>query len=123
MSPIRSLLALPVACTLAVAACSDDGGTQPPPPGPAAAVLTGDITASRTLDADTVYTLSGYVKVKNGAVLTIPAGTKIVGDTTAAGSSLWILRGSRIVANGTAAAPIVFTSARAAGNRAPGGWG
>ncbi len=123
MAAIRSLLALPTAFAFVLAACSDDSGTQPPPPGASAAVLTGDITASRTLHADTVYTLGGYVKVKNGAVLTIEAGTRIVGDTTVAGSSLWILRGSRIVANGTAADPIVFTSARAAGTRAPGDWG
>ena len=84
---------------------------------------TADITANRTLYADTVYVLSGYVKVKNAATLTIQAGTKIVGDTTVVGSSLWILRGSKIVANGTAAQPIVFTSQRAPGHRAPGDWG
>jgi hypothetical protein len=84
---------------------------------------TADITASRTLYADTVYVLSGYVKVKNGATLTIQPGTKIVGDTNAVGSSLWILRGSKIVANGTSAQPIVFTSQRSAPNRKPGDWG
>ena len=51
--------------------------------GPATAVVTGPITASRTLFADTTYTLSGYVKVASGATLTVQAGTKIVGDTTA----------------------------------------
>src|SRR5262245_51848395 len=84
---------------------------------------TADITASRTLYADTVYVLSGYVKVKNGATLTIQPGTKIVGDTNIVGSSLWILRGSKIIGNGTSAQPIVFTSQRSAGNRAPGDWG
>jgi hypothetical protein len=87
------------------------------------ATLTGTIAASRTLSADTVYVLSGYVKVQSGAVLTVQAGTRIVGDTTVPGSSLWILRGARIEANGTAADPIVFTSQRAAGTRKPGDWG
>jgi hypothetical protein len=91
--------------------------------GLAAATLSGNITASRTLLADTVYTLSGFVKVQNGAVLTIQPGTRIVGDTTVPSSSLWILRGAQIQANGTAAQPIVFTSARAPGNRKPGDWG
>lgn len=91
--------------------------------GLAAATLTGNIAVSRTLRSDTVYTLSGYVKVQNGAVLTIEPGTKIIGDTAVAGSSLWILRGARLEANGTAADPIVFTSARSAGNRKPGDWG
>ncbi len=87
------------------------------------AVINADIIASRTLFSDTVYVLSGFIKVKNGAVLTILPGTKIVGDTNVVGSSLWILRGSRIEANGTQAQPIVFTSQRAPGNRKPGDWG
>lgn len=105
------------------AACSDDdnGGTGPGPVG--AAVLTGTIAANRTLSSDTVYTLSGYVKVQAGATLTIEPGTTILGDSTVAGSSLWILRGAQINANGTATDPIVFTSAKAVGTRAPGDWG
>jgi len=86
-------------------------------------LIDANITASRTLFADTVYTLKGYIKVQNGAVLTIQAGTKIVGDAATPGSSLWILRGARIEAVGTEAAPIVFTSAKAAGQRKPGDWG
>lgn len=91
--------------------------------GVAAATLSGNITVDRTLYADTVYKLSGYVKVSNGATLTIQPGTRIIGDTAIVGSSLWILRGARINATGTAAAPIVFTSARPAGTRKPGDWG
>lgn len=85
--------------------------------------LNADIAANRTLDKDTLYVLSGYVKVLSGVTLTIQAGTKIVGDTAAPGSSLWIIRGAKIIANGTAAEPIVFTSQRAPGNRKPGDWG
>ena len=91
-------------------------------PGAAVAYVQG-ITASRTFHSDTTYVLSGFVKVSNGATLTIEPGTKIVGDTIFPGSSLWVLRGSRIEANGTANAPIVFTSQRAEGDRAPGDWG
>ncbi|MBA2626995.1 MAG: hypothetical protein H0U85_03215, partial [Gemmatimonadales bacterium] len=91
--------------------------------GEKAATLQADITANRTLYADTLYTLKGYIKVKSGATITIQPGTRIVGDTNTVGSSLWILRGAKIDAQGTAAAPIVFTSARSAGNRKPGDWG
>ncbi len=91
--------------------------------GVSAATLSGNITTSRTLYADTVYKLSGYVKVQSGATLTIQAGTRIIGDTGVLGSSLWVLRGAKIDAQGTAVAPIVFTSARAPGNRKPGDWG
>ena len=91
--------------------------------GPAVATITGDITANRTLFSDTTYTISGFVHVANGATLTIQPGTKIVGDQNVLGSSLFILRGARIIANGTAQAPIVFTSARPVGQRQPGDWG
>ena len=90
--------------------------------GNAVADITTDITASRTLYADTVYTLKGFIHVANNSTLTIQPGTKIVGDFTTLGSSLWILRGSKIQAVGTAAAPIVFTSSRTTG-RQPGDWG
>ncbi len=85
--------------------------------------LSGSIAASRTLTADTAYVIRGFVYVNSGATLTIRAGTKLVGDTTALGSALFILRGARIDAQGTEAAPIVFTSQRAVGNRSPGDWG
>ena len=87
------------------------------------ATLSGNITEDRTLFADTLYTLSGYVKVGNGKTITIQPGTTIVGDAAVPGSSLWILRGSKIDAQGTADAPIVFTSSVAAGERRPGDWG
>jgi len=85
--------------------------------------LTADITSNRTLHADTTYVLSGFIKVANGATLTIEPGTKIVGDFNIPGSSLFVLRGSRIMADGTAENPIVFTSQRAEGQRQPGDWG
>lgn len=94
------------------------GGT-----GPGTATITTVITSSRTLFADTVYTLSGFIKVANGATLTIQPGSRIVGDFNVPGSSLFILRGARIIAVGTATQPIVFTSNRAPGLRRPGDWG
>jgi hypothetical protein len=106
----------------AATACKDDAITGPCTMN-CNANLSSNITANRTLHSDTVYKLSGYVKVSNGATLTIEPGTKIVGDSMVTGSSLWILRGAKIDANGTAAAPIVFTSARSAGNRKAGDWG
>jgi hypothetical protein len=78
---------------------------------------------TRTLSKDTLYVISGPVTVDSGAVLTIPAGTKLVGDTLAGVSYLVIRRGGRIVANGTAAEPIVFTSMREPGKRKRGDWG
>lgn len=107
-----------------LAACGDNGtgpGRIVPPAGPLK--ITGEITSNTTWRSDSTYVLSGYVKVTSGATLTIEPGTRIVGDTTVEGSSLFILRGARIVANGTRDRPIVFTSQRAPGSRKPGDWG
>jgi hypothetical protein len=104
------------------AACGEDNGTNIVP-GPTEATINADITADRTLYADTVYTLSGFIRVANGATLTIEPGTVIQGDYDVLGSSLFVLRGASIDAQGTAAEPIVFTSERPVGQRQPGDWG
>lgn len=91
--------------------------------GSAAASIATDITTSRTLFADTAYTLSGFIHVANGATLTIQPGTTIKGDYNLLGSTLMIMRGAKIQAVGTVDAPIVFTSSRPAGQRQPGDWG
>lgn len=121
---MRSTRLFTFAALLAAAAC-DGGTTEPPPPPPAtgASVLTGNITSRRDLSADTVYTLRGFVNVGEGGILNIPAGTRIVGDSTVVGSALFVLPGGQIFARGTAARPVVFTSARAPGFRQPGDWG
>ncbi|HET9064326.1 MAG TPA: fibronectin type III domain-containing protein [Gemmatimonadales bacterium] len=86
-------------------------------------LVTTDITANTTWTKDKVYRLVGFRKVANGATLTIQAGTKIVGDYDITGSSLFVLRGARIMAVGNAAEPIVFTSAQPVGQRLAGDWG
>ena len=70
--------------------------------------ISGTITSDITLDAAAGYFLSGTVFVGDGATLTIPAGTQIYGE--GADSGLVVATGGTIEANGTAAAPIVFTS-------------
>ena len=74
--------------------------------------LSGDITSDMTLTADKAWILEGLVVVKNGATLTIEAGTTIAGkDGTGDNTSYMIIdKGSKIVAEGTAAKPIIFTS-------------
>src|SRR5690606_27555374 len=85
-----------------------------------AATLSADVTTNRRLYADTVYTLTNWVHVRDGAVLTIDPGTVIRGEN---GSALFVLPGGRIEASGTAERPIVFTSSRPVGQRRPGDWG
>jgi hypothetical protein len=54
--------------------------------------------------------------------LTIEPGTRIISDLVEKGA-LCIERGGKIIANGTASQPIVFTSGKPAGQKAPGDWG
>ena len=72
-------------------------------------ILEGRISANRTLKADYTYKLRGLVYVTNGAILTIEPGTKIVGEAGKNGG-LIITRSCKIIADGTPAKPIVFTS-------------
>lgn len=79
-----------------------------------------------------IYRLKGFVRVGEDAkidgtptktgTLTIEAGTVIIGER-ASKATLIVQRGSKIIANGTADAPIVFTSERAVGEREAGDWG
>jgi len=85
--------------------------------------VTADITTNTTWTAGNIYKLVGFRKVASGATLTIEAGTRIIGDFATVGSSLFVLRGARLIANGTAAAPIVFTSSQPVGQRQPADWG
>ena len=89
-------------------------------PGLFSRTISTDITANTRLHADTVYTLGGFVHVTNGATLTIDAGTRIQGLPQ---SALFVMRGAKILAVGTAERPIVMTSAQPAGQRRPGDWG
>ena len=75
--------------------------------------VTADITADTTWTADNVYILDKSVFVKGGATLTIQPGTTVLGtqnvDNNTYGS-LVVARGSKLMAEGTAEAPIVFTA-------------
>lgn len=111
----KILSGLVVTTVILTAGCSksDDntggGGITPPPTGSVIDVR-GTISANTSWSKDYVYRLRGYVYVDNGVVLTIAAGTKITSNKDSAGVLL-ITRGAKINAEGTAALPIVFTSA------------
>jgi hypothetical protein len=76
--------------------------------------MCGDITSDRTIVASKTNILSCQTFVKSGAVLTIEAGTTIwampVGPTAITPPTLIVEPGGRIVAAGTATAPITFTA-------------
>jgi hypothetical protein len=98
------------------------GGDDAPINTPLSTTLTGNINTTTTLTSDKVWTLKGYVYVTDGAKLIIQPGTTIISDVSEKGA-LCIERGAQIIAEGTAAKPIVFTSGKAVGERTPGDWG
>ncbi len=98
-------------CTKIIAACAASFVV-------AGSVMAADVTVARTITANTTwskdntYFLEGYTFVTNNATLTIEPGTVIKGrvSTGAGAASLIITRGAKIMAEGTADEPIIFTS-------------
>lgn len=97
----------------------------------------GTLYGTRTWRRDSVYQLLGLVYVGANATLNIEPGTVIrgadaaldpygasfkAGNVNAAGT-LIVERGGKLVAKGTAAQPITFTSNKAIGQRQAGDWG
>jgi serine/threonine protein kinase len=84
--------------------------------------LAGDIERDAELSCDKEYLLKFNVFVKSGVTLTIEKGTTIFGDFDTK-AALVVQPGGRILAEGTAEAPVVFTSEHKPGERKPGDWG
>ncbi|MEZ4829698.1 MAG: T9SS type A sorting domain-containing protein [Bacteroidia bacterium] len=72
----------------------------------------GNGTGTVTWSNDTTYILDGFVFVNSGQTLTIEAGTVVKGKPgqTTDASALVVARGGKIMAQGTADAPIIFTA-------------
>ena len=72
--------------------------------------LSGTYVDDLTLDTNNSYIVNGPLVMTEGTTLTIPAGMTI--RALAAGSDVYvaIAQGAKIIANGTADKPIVFTS-------------
>lgn len=74
--------------------------------------ITSNISGKVTWTADKTYVLGGRIFVVDGGELTIEAGTVIKGEAGSGpnATALIVARGGKIFANGTANAPIIFTS-------------
>lgn len=98
-------------------------------------VIVGNISVNKTLSPGKVYKLSGIIYVINGAKLTIKRGTVITsgpavnyklsatGISIPMSGTLVITKGSSIDAVGTPGIPIIFTTPKGFGSRAPGDFG
>jgi hypothetical protein len=88
--------------------------------------ITGNVTTATWTNTNE-YVLNGVVNVNSGNTLTIAAGTIIRGqpgdlDNSISPGTLVIRSGAKIVANGNAANPIIFTTAATGTGVAPDGW-
>ncbi|WP_010418958.1 hypothetical protein [Anaerophaga thermohalophila] len=114
---LMSLL-LAIGMAVSFSSCSDDDDDNNNTGDDTGNVITGNvivtenITENTTWTSDKVYQLGGRITVEAGATLTIEPGTIIKGEagTGANATALLIARGAKIMAEGTADAPIIFTS-------------
>ena len=101
---MKKLTLLLLSSVLIFSSCDDEIIVDP-----SETILSGTLTEDKTLTSDKIWTLKGYVYVPEGVTLTIEPGTVIESDISEKGA-LTIERGGKIMAEGTASEPIVFTS-------------
>jgi hypothetical protein len=124
MKIMKKSFLLPLLSAFIFTACDKNSDTVVDPPAKVTDTLSNTIVTNTTLDASKNYVINGQVYVKDGASLTIPAGTTVLvikNDAPADKGALVITKGSKLFINGTVDQPVVFTSAAA--TKAPGDWG
>ncbi|WP_420316907.1 hypothetical protein [Ekhidna sp.] len=116
MKNLKAIAILLVGTLLMVSCGSDDGVTPTDNnntlEGGIGVLVNSNITSDKTWSNDSIYVLASRVTVESGATLTIEPGCIIKGraGTGANATALLIARGAKIMAEGTASAPIIFTS-------------
>jgi len=123
---IKSSVIAILALSIGFSSCKDEPIKPPVIPAPIDTTkqlvsLSGTLT-TQTLNATKKYLLKGTVTVGDGVTLTVPAGTVIFGEKRSKGTLL-VLKGGKLMAEGTETKPIVFTSNQEAGERDKGDWG
>jgi hypothetical protein len=89
---------------------SCDNGTNNPPEGNTS--ITANISENTTWETGNVYQLGGRIAILPGVTLTIEPGVIIKGEagTGPNATALLVARGATLIAEGTPAQPIIFTS-------------
>jgi hypothetical protein len=103
------------AIAISVSACKKDDDEDPTPVNPVEPdeyTITDNITGNTTWVSGKTYILASRVAVESGATLTIEPGVIIKGEagTGANATALLVARGGKLMAEGTATQPIIFTS-------------
>lgn len=111
----KLLLSLAILGTL-FTGCTSSEDPAPTPLG--SGVITGTYNTNTTFVKGN-YTLQGIVKIASGTTLTFDAGSTITCNKTTGDNALVVLNGGKLVVNGSASEPVVFTEA----SQVPGSWG
>lgn len=109
----RTLLLVSLSFVLMMTACKEKPDEDITPNTPSGnVVLKSNISENTTWTKDKVYQLGGRITVLSGVTLTIEAGTIIKGEagTGSNATALLVARGGKLMAEGTASMPIIFTS-------------
>jgi hypothetical protein len=126
---LKVTTALLAALTIGFSSCSDDEKDDPIPEDQTTYTIgttvytidedektvtindKGEGTGTKTLSADTTWILDGFVFVENEQTLTIEPGTMVQGKPGQSenASALIVKQGGKLMAEGTATLPIVFT--------------
>jgi len=108
-----------IAIASTIISCDDNNVMEEIPSTPVEdTALSGSLTEDRALIATEQYAIQGSYLVKNGATLTIPAGTVLVSDG-GTGNFIGVEQGGKINIQGTSSNPVIMRSA----NSNPGDWG
>ena len=130
---MKRLFIAAIGLTAIVSSCkknqADADFQKPLVPGATVDTLIGDITVNTTV-TKTTY-LKGIVYVRPGVTLTVNAGVTIKGSPGVIDlvnlennkGTLVVEKGGKLIANGTASSPIIWTSASNPGSRNFGDWG
>ena len=93
-----------------------------PSPRPVVILANQNFFVDRTFSADSNYLVRGFLRVKAGATLHVPAGVVIFGERSTLGTII-AERGGKLRFLGTKEAPIICTSDDPPGTQRRGGWG
>ena len=111
----KFILSLSILATLFTGCTSSDDDSSVEP---VTGDIAGDITTNKTYVKGN-YTLTGTVRVKSGATLTIEAGSVLTAQDANGLITLTVEKGGKLIMIGTAAEPIVCTS----NTKLAGSWG
>lgn len=114
----KLLMSLSLIGLLASSCSSSDDSPAPTNPS-VNTEITGTYTSNQTFPSGS-YTLKGIVKINSGVTLTFEKGSTITCDrTVSTDNALVVLNGGKLIVNGTASEPVIFTEK----SKVPGSWG